>query len=170
MTKTYLAHHGIKGQRWGVRRFQNDDGSLTPAGIRRYQKLDERWVKRKSDKVYDKAMKESRTEMSDFVRGLQDELIKKSQRGEKLVGFGKMSMINKYNAKLAEVMRTKTKDIRSPSGKVVEWVAKRGNVGVHMALADQGYDMDKLKRGVWSDGRIAYRTKKVDMTKTKGGG
>lgn len=34
----YLAHHGIKGQKWGVRRFQNEDGSLTEEGkrIRRY--------------------------------------------------------------------------------------------------------------------------------------
>ncbi len=31
-----LTHHGIKGQKWGVRRFQNKDGSLTPAGKRRY--------------------------------------------------------------------------------------------------------------------------------------
>lgn len=30
-----LEHHGIKGQRWGVRRFQNPDGSLTAAGRRR---------------------------------------------------------------------------------------------------------------------------------------
>lgn len=33
---TYLAHHGIKGQKWGLRRFQNEDGSLTPAGRERY--------------------------------------------------------------------------------------------------------------------------------------
>lgn len=32
----YLCHHGIKGQKWGVRRFQNPDGSLTDEGRRRY--------------------------------------------------------------------------------------------------------------------------------------
>lgn len=32
-----LKHHGIKGQKWGVRRFQNKDGSLTPAGAKRYK-------------------------------------------------------------------------------------------------------------------------------------
>lgn len=33
---SYLAHHGIKNQKWGVRRFQNEDGSLTEAGRKRY--------------------------------------------------------------------------------------------------------------------------------------
>lgn len=31
-----LEHHGIKGQKWGIRRFQNPDGSLTAAGKQRY--------------------------------------------------------------------------------------------------------------------------------------
>ena len=32
----YLMHHGIVGQKWGVRRYQNTDGSLTDAGKKRY--------------------------------------------------------------------------------------------------------------------------------------
>ena len=42
----YLAHHGVKGQRWGVRRFQNPDGSLTEKGKRRMKTLQD-----KSDKL-----------------------------------------------------------------------------------------------------------------------
>lgn len=36
-----LYHYGIKGQKWGVRRYQNKDGSLTPAGKKRRSSSDE---------------------------------------------------------------------------------------------------------------------------------
>lgn len=36
MESNELRHWGIKGMKWGVRRFQNKDGSLTPAGKKRY--------------------------------------------------------------------------------------------------------------------------------------
>lgn len=35
----YLAHHGVKNQRWGFRRYQNKDGSLTPLGRMRAAKM-----------------------------------------------------------------------------------------------------------------------------------
>lgn len=36
MENSCLLHYGIKGQKWGIRRFQRKDGSLTPAGKKRY--------------------------------------------------------------------------------------------------------------------------------------
>lgn len=39
-----LQHHGILGMRWGVRRYQNKDGSLTPAGKKRAAKLKDEYT------------------------------------------------------------------------------------------------------------------------------
>lgn len=36
----FIAHHGILGQRWGIRRYQNKDGSLTAAGRKHWDQLD----------------------------------------------------------------------------------------------------------------------------------
>lgn len=37
ITEDELYHHGVKGQKWGVRHYQYTDGTLTPEGIRRYK-------------------------------------------------------------------------------------------------------------------------------------
>ena len=38
MEHNYLEHAGVKGMRWGIRRYQNKDGTLTPAGKKRYNR------------------------------------------------------------------------------------------------------------------------------------
>ena len=45
-----LYHFGIKGMHWGIRRYQNSDGSLTPAGIKRYRNTNQiRSINEKAD-------------------------------------------------------------------------------------------------------------------------
>lgn len=55
MVDRYLMHHGIKGQKWGVRRYQNEDGSYTTLGKKRRSMIDTHYKisQELSDKDYD---------------------------------------------------------------------------------------------------------------------
>ena len=77
---------------------------------------------------------------------------------------GKLSAktVNAYNRKMAELMSQKVSEIRAPSGRVVSFVAKRGEIGVFMALSEAGYNPNEFKNGIWSSGKIAYKKKVVD--------
>lgn len=47
-----LKHSGVKGMKWGVRRYQNKDGSLTPAGKKRYDRdVRENNAKKKDNRI-----------------------------------------------------------------------------------------------------------------------
>lgn len=66
--KEELYHHGIKGMKWGVRRYQNADGSYTQAGLKRYGIAEENYHKRdaeyKSAKEAYKSGKGSKAEVN----------------------------------------------------------------------------------------------------------
>ena len=49
-----LYHHGVKGQKWGVRRYQNKDGSLTYAGKKKALKMQDRYTNFTENKRYRK--------------------------------------------------------------------------------------------------------------------
>lgn len=50
-----LCHFGIKDQKWGIRRYQNADGSLTPAGKARYAKTEMKTAEKEYRKEFDNA-------------------------------------------------------------------------------------------------------------------
>ena len=70
MSKQYrideLVHHGIKGQKWGRRRYQNADGSLTPEGKKRYGNEDN------FEKQYPKDTKDSQVKGMRAAKSLAD--------------------------------------------------------------------------------------------------
>lgn len=59
----YIEHHGILGQKWGIRRYQNKDGSLTSSGKKRYGKQIQKMEKKAVQKTY----KEDRKNGGSFV-------------------------------------------------------------------------------------------------------
>lgn len=165
----YLQHDGKKGMQWGERRYQNEDGTWTELGLarrraeraglsererKRIDKKDSKWANKNYKKIYKNTYKKSEKELQSYLK----EDLNPQFKGQKI----NATYVNAYNRKLAELMNKNVGDISAPSGRVVKFIAKRGEAGVHMALADAAYDMSEYKNGIWGSGRVAYRKKTVE--------
>lgn len=97
----YLVHHGIKGQKWGVRRFQNEDGSLTSAGAKRYD-ADGVKVSRAAKRSY---------KMADFYDQLhKEDTVENVQRAKKDAQRVKEGKMTEQKAKERAAFRKEATD------------------------------------------------------------
>ena len=136
MCDLYLEHHGIKGQKWGQRRYQNEDGSLTSEGISRYLKgVDENQKLSFSGRM--KLGKEGIRKYEEYNRNIKrekgkkqaTEMLKRFDDGDKRYGSDVLKNLNEMNEKVRS--KTATEEEIGTRDHLIEQLANRINKNIY---------------------------------------
>lgn len=116
MERNELKHHGTKGMKWGVRRYQNKDGTLTPAGKKRYDsdvkdlstkkkqsyKADpDKWVKEDLERT--RRLTDESAQLAGKLKNANDSSMRNRKRARmNLSSMSDQEMRNKINRELLE--------------------------------------------------------------------
>ena len=140
-SESELQHHGTKGMKWGVRRYQNKDGSLTPLGEKRRslgQTIHDYKVKRKRAKSLEKARA-----TKEANKKAAEEAEKKAAERAKKLEAGKIPVKKMTDAELAESLKRKENEkkykeavLATSTGK--RFVSKMWNDAIVPGMIDGG--------------------------------
>lgn len=155
-----LYHHGIKGMRWGIRRFQNEDGSLTNAGRKRYADPNEGGGQeskgRSSHQSNQVSKSKHRQNLEAKYRAMgydekhAEERAAKRIKTEKVVAAAAGLTIAAASAYVIKNRIEEKSDHIIKSGKTLQRVADSENVDFSRALYTSGKKSDNLKyRGLY---------------------
>lgn len=152
MTKeysSYLAHHGVKGQKWGVRRYQNEDGTLTEEGKAKYNAMSDR-----DKKVYD--------QYNEIIKGIDatNKQFKKKLENGDLPWYQSRAMLKKAVAK-------NDKDIEELRQLAGETIANAKTVSLSEIKKSKMNLTDRFNKASQDNPKLTYnqiyKEMKVDM-------
>jgi hypothetical protein len=146
MEKNELLHWGIKGQKWGIRRFQNKDGSLTPAGKKKYGD--------KSDESPDGKTKSSETKAkaSDGKFARPHKSTKQMSEEELIKAINRLNLEKQYKQALKDVQPEAVSRGKKTVADILESSAK--NIGTQTLTYVSATLINKVLASYFNDDQV----------------
>ena len=150
-----LEHHGVKGQKWGVRRYQNYDGSYTRKGLERYNR---------NKTNYDSAVNKRKKAKSAYKSGIGTK--KDLQKAKHKVKVAQKKLNEAYKSLKDDYLGDQGKALYKNGKTITENAHKERVLGIGTAIASVATFRTLHKRGAY----VATKYGELPLSVLVGGG